>query len=189
MAKKNAYLLAGPAIPGAEELHQALAERAAALTAAGLALPDVTPADLFRAGVEIRRTHKAEGLRRRDVEGAWARVCRRAEKAKSDVVIAHDQFAAASEEQIALLLDCMAGFRVHVVLTPAEPDEAIAEAWRRHTKKGRVHVSSSRDMDQVVTELVTLALTEQEERLQKRMRKLQKKRRKVRKRLEDLDAA
>lgn len=189
MAKNNAFLLVGPAVPGVEELHAALADRAGDLAQAGLALPKVEQADVFRADVEIRRTHKAEGLRRRDVEGAWARVCRNADKVRGDVVIAQDGFVDATAEQLALALDSLSGHRVHVVLTAPYADEALAEIWRPLVKKGRVHVLAVRDLDQLVSGLQALALTERAARLEKRMRKLRKKHKRVTEALESVDAA
>jgi hypothetical protein len=189
MAKNNAFLLVGPAIPGVEELHQSLVDRADRLGQAGLGLPKVTQTDLSRAGVEILRTHKDHGLRRRDVEGSWARVCRKASKVRGDVVIAQEAFVDATSEQLALALDALAGHRVHVVLTPAYADDALAESWRPLVKKGRVHVVAAQDLDQVVADLTTLALREQAARLEKRMRKLRKRHKRVAEALEAVDAA
>lgn len=189
MAKNNAFLLVGPAIPDVEELHRSLVDRADQLREGGLRLPDVTQADLDRAGVEILRTHKAEGLRRRDVEGTWARVCRRAFKVRGDVVLAQDALVDATPEQVALALDCLAGHRVQVVLTPSYADEALAGAWSPLVRKGRVHVIAAQDLDQVVADLTTLALREQAARLEKRMRKLRTRQKRVAEALEAAGAA
>src|SRR4051812_22979275 len=50
------------------------------LAVGGVALPDVGEPTLRHAGLELTRTHKAAGLKRAQVEGSWARVCRRAWK-------------------------------------------------------------------------------------------------------------
>lgn len=189
MAKNNAFLLVGPAIPGVGELHQSLVDRADRLGEAGLRLPDVTQADVRRAGVEILRTHKAEGLRRRDVEGAWARICRKACKVRGDVVLAQDAFVDATSEQLALALDSLAGHRVHAVLTPSYADEGLADIWRPLVKKGRIHVVAGSDVDQLVRDLAALSLQERADRLEKRMRKLRRKQKQVAEALEAVDAA
>jgi hypothetical protein len=190
MAKNNAFLLVGPAIPGVEELHQSLLDRADQLGEAGIGLPPkVSQADMFRAGVEILRTHKDQGLRRRDVEGSWARVCRKAFKVRGDVVIAQDALVDATAEQLALALDSLSGHRVQVVLTPAYADEGLADIWRPLVKKGRVHVIAGSDVDQLVRDLAALSLRERAERLEKRMRKLRKKQKRVAEALESVDAA
>jgi hypothetical protein len=166
MARKKAYLLVGPAIPGVHELHEELGAQRETLDAAGLALPNVPQSDLFRAGLEIRRTHKAEGLRRKDVEGAWSAVCRAAEKTRSDVLIGQDVYAAASPEQIALLLDALAAFKTHVVVTlPAGATgvDDLLEPWTLAVKAQRLHVLTLAEgdgLERVLTEVSALALRE-----------------------------
>lgn len=147
MAKNKAYLLIGPDVAGVEELHEELTMRADELATVGLKVPDVTAADIFRGAVEIRRTHKAEGLRRKDVEGTWATICRAAEKCRGDVVLGLDLYAAAGGDQIALLLDGLRGFQTHVVvtLTGEDPDELLdledlIGPWSRLVKPNRFHV-------------------------------------------------
>lgn len=189
MAKKKAYLIVGPALPRVDELHETLAAHADVLSEAGLALPEITPADLFHADVELRRTHKAEGLRRKDVEGAWARVCRRAERTGSDVLIAQDRFAAADDDQAALLLDGLAAFRVHVVVTSAEGADDVLAAWTSRVKPERLHQVEGTTVDEVLGEVAALALRERAAHLEQRIEKLGKKRRKLKKRLEQIDAA
>lgn len=195
MARKKAYLLVGPAIPGVDELHDELLEHREALDAAGLAVPNVTRADLFRAGLEIRRTHKAEGLRRKDVEGAWTAVCRAAEKTRSDVVVGQDVCAAASPEQIALLLDALSAFKTHVVVT-LPPDttgvDDLLEPWTLAVKAQRLHVLTLAEgdgLDAVLTEVIAVALRERAAQLEKRITKLRKKRKKLQRHLEEIDAA
>jgi hypothetical protein len=45
--------------------------------------------EMFNAAVEMRRDHRDWGLRRKDVEGSWAHLCRRAIKNKDTVVFSH----------------------------------------------------------------------------------------------------
>ena len=117
MARHKAYLLIGPDVAGVEELHEELTARAEDLALAELSVPAVTAADIYLGSVEIRRTHKVEGLRRKDVEGTWAAVCRAAERCSGVVVLGLDQYAAADVDQIALLLDGLRAFKTHVVVT------------------------------------------------------------------------
>ena len=147
MAKNKAYLLIGPDVAGVEELHEELTMRADELASAGLSVPVVSAADIYNGAVEIRRTHKAEGLRRKDVEGTWAAICRAAEKRRGDVVIGLDLYAAATGDQIALLLDGLRAFKTHVVvtLTGEDPDqllelEDLIGPWSRLVKPHRFHV-------------------------------------------------
>ena len=79
------------------------------LTLARIAVPDVDPDACVHAAIEIRRTHKAAGLKRKQVEGAWARICRRAYKAKGDCFVSVPGFFDATSEQAALALDSLVG--------------------------------------------------------------------------------
>lgn len=195
MAKKKAYLLVGPAVPGVEELHEELGRHADRLDEAGLVVPPVSQAELFRAGIEIRRTHKAEGLRRKDVEGAWASVCRAAEKTRSDVVLGQDAYVDATPEQIALMLDGLAAFRVHVVITVSARTERVddvIEPWTQLVKAKRLHVltlTRGEGLDAVIAQVGEIAMRERTTDLEKRISKLRKKRKKLRKQLDRLDAA
>jgi hypothetical protein len=149
MAKYTVYLHVGPAVPGLDALHEALRDDPA-LAAAGVVLPDVDQDLLDRADTEIRRRHKALGLRRKDVEGSWAKVCRRAFKAKRDVLVCQPGLADATPDQVALAVDGLMGMRLHVVVTPTafdggtDVDDAAAElvgAWAPHVRRAsRVHV-------------------------------------------------
>jgi hypothetical protein len=166
MAKYKAYLLIGPDVAGVDELHEELTMRADELATTGLSVPDVSAADIFHGAVEIRRTHKAEGLRRKDVEGTWAAICRAAEKCRGDVVIGLDQYAAADGDQIALLLDGLRAFETHVVvtLTGEDPSEQVRledliGPWSRLVKPARFHVLDVDDqagLDDVLGEVSRL---------------------------------
>jgi hypothetical protein len=170
MAKHKAYLLIGPDVAGVDELHEELTMRADELAAAGLSIPDVSSADIFHGAVEIRRTHKAEGLRRRDVEGTWAAICRAAEKCRGDVVIGLDLYAAAEGDQIALLLDGLRGFQTHVVVTLTGEDptvqlelEDLIGPWSQLVKPHRFHVldvDARAGLDDVLGEVFGLAQPE-----------------------------
>ena len=81
---------------------------------------------MFNAAVEIRREHRAWGLRRKDVEGAWATLCRRATKNKDTVVFSHHLLAGCTTDEIALLVDQLPGCAVHVVVTVGPPDPRVA---------------------------------------------------------------
>lgn len=151
MATRAAYLIVGLPHGGGTFLPAALRAHTEALAAGGLRQPARSADEMFRAAVEIRRDHRAWGLRRRDVEGAWADVCRRAYPTKGDVVVGHDLLAGATDAEIALLLDRLPGFDVHVVVAagpadarlPLFPDDhdlgAVLTRWAAHVR-GADHV-------------------------------------------------
>jgi hypothetical protein len=187
MGKKTAFLHVGPPVPGLTETHELLTGEAEALAEAGLAVPPVAPARMFHASVELLRTHKEQGLRRRHVEGAWAEACRTAERCRSDVLVSLEELAGASPAQAALALDGLAAFRVHVVLTPVDPAEVVGlDTWVAQVKPGRLHVVPVAEGDRtgLVTALVRLARREREARVAKEAAKLERRRRRRRRLLE-----
>lgn len=148
-----------------------------------IAVPD-THAEVFdHAGTEIRRTHKAAGLRRKQVEGAWAQVCRRAYKARADCFVSVPAFFDATSEQAALALDGVAGFKVVLVVTSGFAVQPPA-AWMSLVKEDRVHVLPDNLTDeQLAAQVARIALIEEEARLDKRLAKISQRRKLVNRRL------
>lgn len=121
MAKRKAFLHVGPAHSGSDFLDDALARSDDLLAAHGVRRPAKSGDEMLRAALEIRRVHKAWGYKRREVEGAWSAICRRAYKRKDTVVFSQPHLGAATHDEIALLLDRLPGFDVHVVLNEVAP--------------------------------------------------------------------
>ena len=136
MAKKRkVYLHVGvPGGPG-DFLEAALLEHRHALASLGVRCPVENADEAFRAAIEITRQHRAWGYRRREVEGAWAGICRRILKAKGRdaVVLSQPLLAEATPEQIDLLVDQLPGTAVHVVVLgePGAATEALLARWGR----------------------------------------------------------
>jgi hypothetical protein len=176
MAKRLLLLHIGPAAVDVSAM-------SAALAVGGVALPDVAADVLDHAGIEIRRTHKAAGLKRKQVEGAWAKVCRRAHKTRSDTFVSVPAFFDATPEQAALALDELAGFRTVLVITSGFDVEPPA-AWTRQVLGARTHVLPSHLADEdLAAQVARIALMEQEARLDKRLAKISRRRRQVERRL------
>ncbi|NYE36572.1 hypothetical protein F4692_001705 [Nocardioides cavernae] len=149
----------------------------------GVTVPDVDADVLAHAEVEILRTHKARGLRRKEVEGAWARVCRRAWKARSDCFVSMPGFVGATPEQAALALDGLADFTVVLVVTSGFT-AAPPVAWTALVKDERIHLLPAHLADdQLAAQVARIALMEEEARLDRRLAKVGKRRRKVGRRL------
>lgn len=131
MAKRKAFVHIGLPHSGGGFLDSALALHEQALERAGVRRPMRKPDEMFRAAVEIRRDHRAWGYDRRDVEGTWSTICRRAYKAKGTVVFSERLLAGATSPEIDLLLDRLSGFEAHVVVTLAagQSDAAVIARW------------------------------------------------------------
>lgn len=154
-----------------------------ALNLGRVKVPDVDADAFAYAGIEIRRTHKAAGLKRKQVEGAWAAICRRAHKAKSDCFVSMPTFFEATSEQAALALDGLNGFKVVLVITSGFTAQPPA-AWTSLVKEGHTHVLPSNLSDeQLAAQVARIALMEEEARLDKRIAKIGKRRKQVNRRL------
>lgn len=122
---------------GAGFLETALLDHADALATQGVAHPVLTPDEMFRAAVEIRRDHRTWGYRRRDVEGTWAEICRRVHKARGRSVLSQELLTTCTEDQADLLLDTLAGAEVHAIITARRADverhefAELTGRWRR----------------------------------------------------------
>jgi hypothetical protein len=197
MTKRTAFLHVGPTVPGPGALHTALYGDPS-LAAAGVKLPAVGQHLLDDADLEIRRRHSDVGLRRKDVEGSWAKVCRAASKAKADVLVSQPGLGEATPEQVALAVDGFLGMRVHVVVTPGDgpagdgPDDLVAR-WAPYVRRSsRVHVlpvTGSVTTDELGARLARLVLLARDAEMERRLITLAKQRRKVRDRLGRVDAA
>jgi hypothetical protein len=150
MAKRSAYLHVGLDDRSGDILEPALQRHAHALSALGVHAPAASTDEMFRAAIEILRSHRTWGYRRKEVEGAWAGICRRGQRGTGTVVFSQPLFADATTDQIELLLDGLRGFKRHVVITVAAPDTwtpddldlgPLLDRWVRAVgRPDRVHV-------------------------------------------------
>jgi hypothetical protein len=156
MAKQKAFLVVGLPHSGVPLLTAALAGHRDALLDQGVRAPAKSEDEMFHAAVEVRREHRAWGMRRKDVEGSWAEVSRRAQKGrdrKETVVVGHELLAGAGTDEIALLVDGLAGLQLHVVVVATHPDArvglfpdeldlgSVLERWERAVgSPDRLHV-------------------------------------------------
>ncbi|WP_248583552.1 hypothetical protein [Nocardioides sp. InS609-2] len=100
----------------------------------------------FLAAIEMRRDHKTHDLKRSQVEGAWAEICRRAHQGRKTPLVSVPGFGTCTPTQVDLLLDSLAGLRVHLVATvPSVASPEAAETvdhtlahWRSQLARGRV---------------------------------------------------
>ncbi|WP_067432332.1 hypothetical protein [Nocardioides jensenii] len=189
MARKKKILLhIGPNPSQATQTHDSLTAEAPLLETIGYAVARTTADELDAAAHEMLRSHKAVGLKRKDVEGSWASLCRSIAKAKTDAVISQPRFCTADDAQIALIVDALAGLDVHVVATPEEGEELddLVARWSKHLKPGRTHIaplSADAAAVDLAEELVGIALCLQQRQLDAKITKLKQRRKLVRQRL------
>lgn len=120
MAKRHAYLHVGT--PGVGDLLDTAVQRhRSPLAELDVLVPTKAREESFRAAIELRRRHREWGYRRKEVEGAWAGICRRALRGRSTVLVSQTALAGATPEQIDLLASQLPGLKLHVVLSVAAP--------------------------------------------------------------------
>lgn len=140
MAKRRFVLHVGLAHAGGGSLATALGDHAPVLAEAGVRVPARSAGEARRAALEMRRLHATYGHKRKEVEGSWSLLCKRARKegAKTHdaVVFSDDLLAGATEEQVALLLDSLTAFEVHVVAVLADPARQLVAAWTEAVRAG-----------------------------------------------------
>lgn len=137
MAKRTAWLYLGLPHTGGPAVAEAAAEHADTLRAHGVGLPAASVEQMRRASAELRRDHAEQGYRRRDVEGAWAAVCRRAWRDGLTPLLGDELLAAADADQVALLLDGLAGLRPRVVVALRDPAALLVDGWAAEVRQGR----------------------------------------------------
>lgn len=141
------------------------------LSRGGVSLPTLHETLLPHADLEIRRAHKDAGLKRKHVEGSWAKVCRAARRTRSHCFVSVPGFYEAEDEQAALALDGLMGFRVVLVLTSGF-DAELPTPWASRVKPGRTHVlPATLSAVQLGAQVARIALMEDEARLVKRLAK------------------
>lgn len=170
MAKHRAFLHIGPnhVSIDAEVRHE--------LSFAGVFTPDVSAAEVELAELELLRRHKSAGLKRREVEGAWAHVCRRTFRVREATFVSAPALFDATADQAALALDGLAGLKVHLVVT----GEAVPPAWAALVSEKHVHtVPSHLTPVELGAAVARLALVDKQDRLARKLAKLDKRRAKA----------
>lgn len=140
MAKRRFVIHVGMPHAGGAPVAAALGEHAAVLAEQGVRVPARTAEEARRASAELRRRHASYGWKRKEVEGSWALLAKRARKegAKSGdtVVVSDELLAGASTSEIALLLDSLGGFEVHVLAVLADPASQLVAGWGESVRRG-----------------------------------------------------
>lgn len=151
MARRRCYLhidLAG--LTGHRLGHELLAHRDV-LRDYGFKVPvhEVMEAEL--ASIELRQTHAERGLKRRQVEGQWARITRRAWKGRRVPLLSVPGLGRCTPEQADLAHDYLAGLKLTVVITvPAVSTPTVQAQVRETVQQWRTRVGGGRVLLQPV---------------------------------------
>ena len=153
-----------------------LAAMSKGLHLGGIALPDVdrdhfsTPTS--RSAAPTRRA----GLKRKHVEGSWAKVCRAALQDRSHCFVSMPGFFEATRDQAALALDGLAGMKV-VLVSPAASRSSRRQPGPRSSRTtGRTSCPPASTPEQLAAQVARIALIEDQARLDKRLLKISRRR-------------
>ena len=176
MAKPLFFLHLGPETADLDAMSEGL-------HLGGITLPVADRDLLAHADIEVRRAHKRAGLKRKHVEGSWAKVCRAAFRSRTHCFVSMPGLFGATGDQAALALDGLHGMKVILVITSGFEVEPPS-AWTTRVKDDRTHVLPSHlTPDQLAAQVARIALIEEQARLDKRLVKIGRRRKVVDRRL------
>jgi hypothetical protein len=135
------YLHIGPPKTGTTYLQDALRSWHKELRATGVLFPGIPGHDHFAAALDLRGVDRfgrgdVRGQTRARVAGAWARLVRATTGFDGTVVISHEIFANANDEQVAAAMRDLADTDLHVVVTARDPGRQMVSTWQQHVKQG-----------------------------------------------------
>ena len=132
---RRAFLHIGLPKTGTTYLQHALWSNKEALAGSGLLLPGRHRRRHLLASLDVREDPK---LSRRpgDVSAPWQDLVDESRGWSGDVVISHEFFAAASSSQVSRVVETLADFDVHVVLTARSMTDLGLSRWQEWVKSG-----------------------------------------------------
>ena len=136
VSERRVFLHVGVPKSGTTFLQASLARNRAALRKAGVVYPE-SQETMFLAALDVRGTHKSWGRKRKEVEGRWDDLCRKARKFDGNTIVSHELLAAASVHQVIAALTMLRGLEVHVVVTARDLGRQATAEWQEGIKHGR----------------------------------------------------
>jgi len=132
---RRVYIHVGLPKTGTTYLQHALWTHRDDLAERGLLLPGPHRRRHLLASLEVREDPKL-ARRKGDVKAPWRSLVRECRRWPGDVVISHEFFGAASPEQVRRIVDDLAGFDVHVVVTARPMTDLGISRWQEWVKSG-----------------------------------------------------
>jgi hypothetical protein len=139
MSKPSGRVFVHVGVPksGTTFLQGTLAAHRKELRSAGVLYPESGKEPMFRAALDVRRMHKDWGRKRKDVEGTWEKLCRKARAFEGTSVISHELLAGASAREAKAALSLLRYLDVHVVVTARDLARQVTAEWQESIKHGR----------------------------------------------------
>jgi len=130
------YLHIGLPKSGSTYLQSVLGGNRGALKEQSYIYPFVRQEGMFHAAVEMAGSLERWGLQRDQVEGTFEALLRRGRRIGGTVVISHEIFGWASDDQIARIKELVEDFEVHVVITVRDLGRTLTAEWQERVKNG-----------------------------------------------------
>ena len=130
------YLHIGLPKSGSTYLQSVLGGNRGALKEQSYVYPFVRQEGMFYAAVEMAGSLQRWGLQREQVEGTFEALLRRGRRIGGTVVISHEIFGWADDDQIARIRELVEDFEVHVVITVRDLARTLTAEWQERVKNG-----------------------------------------------------
>ncbi|MFC6287518.1 hypothetical protein ACFP3Q_12495 [Nocardioides sp. GCM10027113] len=134
---------------GSTYLQAVLGGNRSALKEAGFVYPFVRQEGMFHAAVEMAGSPARWGLDPDDISGTFAHLLRRGRRLGGTVVISHEIFGAADDDQVETMAALLEDFEVHLVVTARDLGRTVTAGWQEQVKNG-----SSRSFAEFTDELL-----------------------------------
>jgi hypothetical protein len=130
------YLHIGLPKSGSTYVQSVLGNNRGALTEQSYIYPFVRQEGMFYAAVEMAGSPERWGLERGQVEGTFEWLLRRGRRIGGTVVISHEIFGWADDDQVGRIKELVEDFEVHVVITVRDLARTLTAEWQERVKNG-----------------------------------------------------
>jgi hypothetical protein len=134
--RERLYLHVGLPKSGSTYLQSVLGNNRGVLKEQSYIYPFVHQEGMFHAAVEMAGSPTRWGLEREQVEGTFESLLRRGRRIGGTVVISHEIFGAADDDQVRRISELVEDFEVHVVLTVRDLGRTLTAEWQERVKNG-----------------------------------------------------
>lgn len=135
-APQRLYFHVGLPKSGSTYLQSVLGGNRGALKEVGHVYPYVRQEGMFHAAVEMAGNPSRWGLDPEEIRGTFAHLLRRGRRLGGTVVLSHEIFGAASDDQVRVMADQLADFEVHLVVTARDLGRTVTAGWQEQVKNG-----------------------------------------------------
>jgi hypothetical protein len=134
--RQRLYLHVGLPKSGSTYLQSVLGNNRGALKELSYVYPYVHQEGMFHAAVEMAGSPARWGLEREQIQGTFELLLRRGRRIGGTVLISHEIFGWADDDQIGRIKGLVEDFEVHVVVTVRDLGHTLTAEWQERVKNG-----------------------------------------------------